>query len=433
MMRRQEGRIMTSGSAEKWNLDPDETLLAVARVSPPGRIEAQSAGNGFELALTNRRLLVSKRRMWRNKDRTSIVDRIPLDLITAVRTEKRHPAATFGIPLFRLDLVQGSLENGFSFEASSFGVRHLEALGRALIEQRPALAAAPWPDPPTPQPSLADAADSDGANGSDELSEEQRAAMVKAKRRLYIVVGVLVVVTTGGIILWRTEDHPRGNFTPATIVLLVALQILLYAWQLWEGILRSTRRAQPVDPSAPGVMDVSCAGFWRRAAGFLIDWAVIVAIALVVEILVLTLAHPVFGADVSITHNSGVGANVLLVGVPLLFILYPIAFIGGQGQSIGMRLMKIRLYAITAGGAVARAGRGKVVGRTFISLFFFWALFAPALIDYLWALGGPHHQCLHDKWSGTIAIDVRHGPPQRSVPADGDDASTAALEAVSGD
>jgi uncharacterized RDD family membrane protein YckC len=253
--------------------------------------------------------------------------------------------------------------------------------------------------------------------------------MAKAKRRLYIVVAVLVAVTTGGIILWRSEDHPGASFTPAALVLLVALQILLYAWQLWEGIRRNTRRTEPVDPSAPDVMGVACAGFWRRAAGFLIDWAVIVAIALVVEVLVLVLAHPVFGADVNITHNSGVGANVLLVGVPLLFILYPIALIGGHGQSVGMRLMKIRLYAITAAGSVAQTGRGKVVGRTFISLFFFWALFAPALIDYLWALGGPHHQCLHDKWSGTIAIDIRNGPPQPSAPA----ASAAPLEAVSGD
>jgi hypothetical protein len=77
-----------------------------------------------------------------------------------------------------------------------------------------------------------------------------------------------------------------------------------------------------------------------------------------------------------------------------------------------------------------------VVGRTFISMFFYWALFAPALIDYLWALGGPRHQCLHDKWSGTIAVDVRNGPPQLSVPAGSDSSSrnsTAALEAFSGD
>jgi hypothetical protein len=101
-----------------------------------------------------------------------------------------------------------------------------------------------------------------------------------------------------------------------------------------------------------------------------------------------------------------------------------------------MRLMKIRLYAITAGDSVAQTGRGKVVGRTFISMFFYWALFAPALIDYLWALGGPRHQCLHDKWSGTIAVDVRNGPPQLSGPAGSDSSSrnsTAALEAFSGD
>jgi uncharacterized RDD family membrane protein YckC len=420
---------VTSGSAEKWNLDPGETLVASARISPPGRIEAQSGGNGFELALTDRRLLVSKRRAWRNK--ASIVDRIPLDDITAVRTEKRHPAATFGIPLFRLDLLQGDLENGFSCEAGGFVVRRLEELARALIEQRPALATAPWPDPPAPQPVLGgtDGDGGSGGSGGNELSEGQRGALAKANRRLYIVVAALVVVTTGGIILWRSEDHPGASFTPATIVLLVALQILLYAWQLWEGIQRTKRRAEAVDLSSPGVTDVACAGLGRRAAGFLIDWAAIVAIALVVEILVLALAHPVFGADVDITHNTGVGANILLVGVPLLFVLYPIALIGRGGQSLGMRLMKIRLYAVTAEGSLAQTGRGKVVGRTFISVIFFWPFFVPAVIDYLWALRAPRHQCLHDKWSGTIAVDVRKGPVQRPVPT-GD---AAALEAVSGD
>lgn len=417
---------MASGSPERWNLDSDETLLAVARVSPPGRIEAQSGGNGFELALTDRRLLLSKRRAWRNKDRTSIVERIPLDQIRAVRTEKRHPAATLGIPLFRLDLARGTLEGDFSCEAGSFGIRHLENLARLLIEQRPVLATAPWPDAPPVQPA---AGDGNGENGGNEPSEEQRAAIAKAKRRLYIVVAVLLAVTTGGIILWRSEDHPGASFTPATIVLLIALQVFLYAWQLWEGIRRSTRKAEPVDPSAPRVTVAPFASFWRRAAGFLIDWAAIVAIAFVVDVLVLALAHPVFGTDVYVSHNSGVGANVVLVGVPVLFVLYPIALIGGQGQSLGMRAMKIRLYAITTGGSLARAGRGKVVGRTFISLFFFWALFAPALIDYLWALGGPLHQCLHDKWSGTLAVDVRNSLPEPSVPTGG----AAPLEAVSGD
>ena len=81
--------------------------------------------------------------------------------------------------------------------------------------------------------------------------------VAKARRHLYIVVAVLVVVTTGGIILWRSEDHPGASFTPATIVLLIALQIFLYVWQRWEGIRRSTRSAAPVDSAASDAMAVA--------------------------------------------------------------------------------------------------------------------------------------------------------------------------------
>jgi uncharacterized RDD family membrane protein YckC len=421
---------VTTGSADKWNLDPGETLLALARVQPPGRIEAQSGGNGFELGLTNRRLLLSKRRALANRNRVSIVDSIPLGDITAVRTEKRHPPATLGIPLFRLDLVRGSPENGFSCETSSFGVRHLQGLAEKLIEQRPTLASAPWPDPTPLEPAGADGVGGKLAEeGRAALAEEKLTALTKAKRRLAVTVAVLLAVTTVGIILWRSEDHPGGSFTIATIVLLVALYILLHAWQLWDGIRRSTRQAEPVGESAPSFTDVRCAGFWRRGAGFLIDVVAIFVIAFLAEVVVLALAHPVFGADVNFDSNSQLGANVVGAAIPLLIFLYPVALIATRGRTLGMQFLGIRLYGITAGGSVAPAGGWNVVGRTVISMFFMVALFFPALIDYLWALGGPKHQCLHDKWSGTIALDVRSGPPQPSLPP----ASAGALEEVSGD
>jgi uncharacterized RDD family membrane protein YckC len=415
---------VTTGAANKWNLDPGETLRAVARVVPPGRIEAQSTGNGFELALTNRRLLVSKRRAWRNKDRTSIVEQIPLDDITAVRTEKRHPAATFGIPLFRLDVVRhGDLETCFSCEAGSFGVRHLQGLAAALVDQRPELATAPWPDPPALQPAIA------GGVGTVELSEEQRRALAKAKRRLTIAAAVLVAVTTAGIILWRSEDHPGASFTPATLVLLVALQILLYAWQLWEGIRRSTRPLKTVGDAGPSLIDVRCAAFWRRATGFLIDAVAVIVIAFFADLVVLALAHPLFGADVNFDANSQVGSNVFVAAVPILFFSYPVVLIATRGQTLGMQFLRIRLYAIADGGSLEKAGGWKAVGRTLMSLTFLCALLIPALIDYLWALSGPRHQCLHDKWSRTIALDTRNGPPEPSSST----ASAGALETVSGD
>lgn len=410
-------RLVKTGSADRWGLDPGENLLAVARVTPPGRFEAQSGGNGFDLALTDRRLLVSKRRAVRNKDRTSIVQEIPLNSITAARTEKRHPAATFGIPLYRLDLVLGSLDNTFSCEAGSFAIRHLETLANALIAQRPDLKTAPWPDFSTLQSAVAG-----------EPTEEERNAIDKAKRRLVIAIVVLVAVTTGGIVLWRSEDHPGASFTLATIVLLVALQILFYVWQLWEGIRKKTRPAQPVDQSAPMDMDLVYAGFGRRALGFLIDVVAIVIVLYAVIAVVLLLAHPVFGADVNISSNSQLGANLFIPGVPITFFVYPFVLITRSGRTLGMRFMKLRLFALTAERSVVPAGGWKVAGRTAISLFFLCALLC-SLIDYLWALGSRRHQCLHDKWSGTIALDVRNGPPRpASAPA-----RTEALETVSGD
>jgi hypothetical protein len=45
-------------------------------------------------------------------------------------------------------------------------------------------------------------------------------------------------------------------------------------------------------------------------------------------------------------------------------------------------------------------------------LCFFAAVLWPSLIDYLWALRGDRHQCVHDKWTGTIALDIRSGRPE---------------------
>ena len=405
---RGEGGTVTTEPAEKWSLDPGEILVAEARVQPPGVIEAQSGSNGFDLALTDRRLLISKRKALRNRNRASIIERISLDDIIAVRTEKRHPPATFGIPLYRVDFGCRGREDIISVEAGSFWVRKLERLAGSLIELRPGLATTPWPDFRASQPAMVD--DAHAAASSEELQVQ----LAKAKRRLALVVAALIATTTVGIILWRSEDHPGGSFTVATIVLVVALQFLLWAWQLWEGIRRSTHRPEPPDATAPNVVDARCATFGRRMSGFLLDAVTISVFAVAVMLCFLVVAHPVFGADVHFSSNGQAGANVFVAAVAILFFVYPTVTIGRGGQSLGMRIMRIRLYAVTAGGALSPAEGKRVAGRSIIAMVFYWALVFPALIDYFWALAGPRHQCLHDKWSGTIALDIRGVPTERS-------------------
>jgi uncharacterized RDD family membrane protein YckC len=133
----------------------------------------------------------------------------------------------------------------------------------------------------------------------------------------------------------------------------------------------------PQGPSGPR------ASFGQRLVAFLIDWA-----ALIVIILVLYALLDVFGYFLG-----------LLVG--LGYFAY---FEGGpRGQTFGKRAMGIRVIDFNSGGPIGY-GRGvaRYLGRILSSLVCY--------LGYLWMLWDPEKQTWHDKIATTVVVPVAQYP-----------------------
>jgi uncharacterized RDD family membrane protein YckC len=125
------------------------------------------------------------------------------------------------------------------------------------------------------------------------------------------------------------------------------------------------------------------AGFWRRFGALLID-AIITGI--ISGILRVTLAH----GDSANAVASAIG---LLVGL----IYYTWGF--GSGQTIGCRVLSLKIVDQNSGGV---PGYGKGLIRYIMSLVSAFVL----LIGYLWAIWDNKKQTWHDKAAGTLVINT---------------------------
>ena len=112
----------------------------------------------------------------------------------------------------------------------------------------------------------------------------------------------------------------------------------------------------------------------------------------------LLLALIVVGIGFAISETIGL---ILLVAWFLSFFLAYWVLLEGSpsGQTIGKRLVGIRVRADQGG----RAGYGKALGRTLVARVIGLFPFV-GLIDVLWPLWDNRNQCLHDKAASTIVV-----------------------------
>jgi hypothetical protein len=122
-------------------LEEGETVLALAVCSPPGAIEKQSA-QPIRIAVTDRRFLALKTSRMTGRSKGDVELAVPLGDVVSVRTQKRHPVATIGVPVLSVAMV---LLNGEAvvFETSGFRIkamRHfvdvLEKAAQAVPESK---------------------------------------------------------------------------------------------------------------------------------------------------------------------------------------------------------------------------------------------------------------------------------------------------------
>lgn len=161
-------------------------------------------------------------------------------------------------------------------------------------------------------------------------------------------------------------------------------------------------------PAAPAreerVLRVRVTSFPRRAIAAVADAGVMLAFTAGVTLIVAMILHvPMPGlrevgpdllvAGILDRNPMAVGAVGLFLGMMGLYQLY---FGGIAGQTLGMRLMGLRM--ISYRGAAPGPGRGLV------RLLALAVSLVPGGLGWLWALFDREHRALHDHLAGTYII-----------------------------
>jgi uncharacterized RDD family membrane protein YckC len=166
-------------------------------------------------------------------------------------------------------------------------------------------------------------------------------------------------------------------------------------------------------PTGPG--GAPLADFGQRLAAYLLDSLVVAAILIVpmlvaVAIFVMVLLDTVRQSTAS--TQPDVGTIVLLyfvffaVLIPLQLLvqyLYQVTYQVRKGQTVGKRIMKIKVVSLVDGSPMDTSAGNK---RFLVQVG--CGLAGPlAYLDGLWQLWDqPYRQCLHDKWAQTVVVRV---------------------------
>jgi uncharacterized RDD family membrane protein YckC len=156
----------------------------------------------------------------------------------------------------------------------------------------------------------------------------------------------------------------------------------------------------------PYAGQTSYAGFWIRLLARLID-----GLILGIPFAILFGIFGVFGAlfansaSSTIDQNAQGAAVALFGGVFLLLYLfalvvtvgYWIYFWGSTGQTLGMRLLRLRIVDANTGGPI---GYGRAAIRLLMTIVNSWACY----IGWIWVAFDPRKQGWHDKVADSVVI-----------------------------
>lgn len=141
------------------------------------------------------------------------------------------------------------------------------------------------------------------------------------------------------------------------------------------------------------------AGFFRRLMALLVDVVVLAVVGF--------LLGKAFGQDVYTSTDGTLSYS--LTGAPaLLALLFGLAYYvyleGNPGQTLGKKLLGIRVVDMEGGGAIG-FGRAAIryVGRL-VSGF-------PLALGYFWMLWDKDKQTWHDKFANAIVVRTSANPP----------------------
>jgi len=173
-------------------------------------------------------------------------------------------------------------------------------------------------------------------------------------------------------------------------------------------------------PFAPPVTDAEVssgakrawlATYGQRLGGWLLDFVLTAFVsALLVSAFGLVHKTTIVGMGSSgVTHTTSwhtTPGGIALAAA--IMLAYGGVLIGVWGQTLGMRLTKIKAVNATTG---EPAGLGRAFGRAAIELVFYALLLVPWVLDMLWPLWDKQNQTLHDKIAGTVVVNTQVPPP----------------------
>jgi len=172
-----------------------------------------------------------------------------------------------------------------------------------------------------------------------------------------------------------------GDWRRLTIAAARARALAVQAGGLPEAALPPPASSeQPATPRQREAPHVVYAGWWKRAAAFVIDW-IIVGIAL---------------------------GTIASVGVPdLLQALMPLAYFAGfhafvDGATLGKAMLGIAVR-IADGKPI---GLGRALARV-VATWGLWATIVGGLVDAILAATGDRRRSLHDMIAGTVVVRTR--------------------------
>jgi uncharacterized RDD family membrane protein YckC len=140
------------------------------------------------------------------------------------------------------------------------------------------------------------------------------------------------------------------------------------------------------------------ASWIRRLVAIVIDGLVVGLLGSIVFVGLISL-------DGGFSENADTGVLTVL-GVLLGFLLIPAGYeallVARDGQTLGKKVLRIRVVSDTGGRVVF----ANALARWFVRTLLVWLFWIPYVIDCLWPLWDRRNQSLHDKAARTIVVDA---------------------------
>ncbi|MYX34077.1 MULTISPECIES: RDD family protein [unclassified Streptomyces] len=148
----------------------------------------------------------------------------------------------------------------------------------------------------------------------------------------------------------------------------------------------------PADPALAGMPPL--AGSGQRFVARLIDWAIFLVVGIVL----------VAATGTSITDTGAFfGIEVLVLGAAFV---YEGLMLQSTGQTVGKKVMKIRVAKLADGSAPGGAAWGRAAVSSFLGVVPCVG-FILSPLNSLWHLWDkPYRQCWHDKAAKTVVVKV---------------------------